>query len=456
MISKLTFILFLRFLFTGFAQSNVQFGETAQGDGTYYGLTNGAGHCSFQFSKSESLPWATGINSFVALNAPQYGDSSACGLCLQYKGTGSGSGGDPVSPSPQYGLIADECPECLTGSLDIAEAKDGRWGISWLPVQCQVGTSSFQYSFQGSNSYYIKMSVTNTRVPVQSVSLSIGGAYASMKRTIDNYFVLFSGNPVTFPADVQVTSILGDTVTDTINAASPQSPPVTGSGQFPASSTLPSVGQVSSEAAQRPLAVSPTLSPPTTSGPLSGQNASTPPPPPSAASVIASAANVIVPNQNSNCSFSINNYQQCGGQGGNCRSRGCTDSTWEGGCCSTGYACDRINAFWWQCNRKSTAGVEAASGVVAIGDYEQCGGLTPGDTTTFDVTPIDGQWANTTCSSSFVCVRWDAQFYQCSDFPYISANVANGTAPSSDTASTNGTQIEGASSGVPLGQTTCY
>lgn len=298
------------------------------------------------------------------------------------------------------------------------------------------------------------MSVTNTRVPVQSVSLSIGGAYALMKRTIDNYFVLFSGSPVTFPASVQVTSILGDTVTDTINAASPESPPVTGAAQFPVSSSLPAVGQVSSEAAQQPLATKSPASSPTS--PASNKNTPVLPPPPSAASVIASAANVAVPNQNLNCSFSVNNYQQCGGQGGNCRSRGCIDSSWQGACCSTGYACDRINAWWWQCDRIRSGGVEAASGVVSIGDYEQCGGLVPGNSTTFDVSPVDGQWANTTCSSSFVCVRFDAHFYQCSDFPYISANVANGTVPSSSTTPQNSTQIEGASTGVPLGQTTCY
>lgn len=107
---KMLFAILAAILFEASAQSPVGFGQTSVGDGTYYGVTNGAGHCSFQFSNSETLPWTTGINTFVALNAPQYGDSTPCGLCLQFHGTGPGSGGDPISPSPQFALIADECP----------------------------------------------------------------------------------------------------------------------------------------------------------------------------------------------------------------------------------------------------------------------------------------------------------------------------------------------------------
>lgn len=31
------------------------------------------------------------------------------------------------------------------------------------PVQCAVGSSVFQYAFVGSNPYYIKLQITNTR-----------------------------------------------------------------------------------------------------------------------------------------------------------------------------------------------------------------------------------------------------------------------------------------------------
>ena len=70
---------------------------------------------------------------------------------------------NPVSQFTQYAIVGDLCPECGTGALDQATYGDGRWTISWNPVQCNVGNSSFVYSFQGSNPYYLKMQVANTR-----------------------------------------------------------------------------------------------------------------------------------------------------------------------------------------------------------------------------------------------------------------------------------------------------
>lgn len=75
----------------------------------------------------------------------------------------SGSGANPISTAVQYAIATDECPECLSGALDLAQDGDGRWTIDWYPVQCDVGTSFFEYSFQGSNAEYVKMAITNTR-----------------------------------------------------------------------------------------------------------------------------------------------------------------------------------------------------------------------------------------------------------------------------------------------------
>ena len=61
--------------------------------------------------------------------------------------------------------------QCLSGSIDQGANGDGRWKIHWHAVQCNVGSSSFLYSFQGSNDYYVKMNVANARVPVASVSI---------------------------------------------------------------------------------------------------------------------------------------------------------------------------------------------------------------------------------------------------------------------------------------------
>lgn len=59
--------------------------------------------------------------------------------------------------------MTDECPECAEGDLDLATSGDGRWGVEWQAVQCNTGDTPVQYSFQGSNNYYLKLQVANTR-----------------------------------------------------------------------------------------------------------------------------------------------------------------------------------------------------------------------------------------------------------------------------------------------------
>ena len=66
----------------------------------------------------------------------------------------------------------------FTGALDQASVGDGRWTIAWTPVQCPVGTahgtSTFFYSFQGSNPWYLKLQIANTRcVPPLAMSVAV-------------------------------------------------------------------------------------------------------------------------------------------------------------------------------------------------------------------------------------------------------------------------------------------
>ena len=77
---------------------------------TYYGLQSpeGAGACSYQFSSpiAYTMPWTAGVALGVAMNMPQYNGSYACGMCMQYRGTGAGSGLNPVSTDYQYAIGA--------------------------------------------------------------------------------------------------------------------------------------------------------------------------------------------------------------------------------------------------------------------------------------------------------------------------------------------------------------
>ncbi len=74
-----------------------------------------------------------------------------------------GAAANPVPLYTQYALVSNLCPECKTGDLDQELAGDGRWKISWYPVQCAVGNTPFVYSFQASSAYYIKLQISNHR-----------------------------------------------------------------------------------------------------------------------------------------------------------------------------------------------------------------------------------------------------------------------------------------------------
>ena len=138
---------------------------------------------------------------------PQYAQSESSTLCVV----------GPCSSCPRLsfahtaltsvhacGAVADDCPECAAGSLDFQvcasaetllprprdmhapallgaasvstnhgsvsrsfHAAQNSYGsrdpISWQPVQCAVGDSPLQYSFQGSNPWYLKLQVSNGR-----------------------------------------------------------------------------------------------------------------------------------------------------------------------------------------------------------------------------------------------------------------------------------------------------
>ena len=84
------------------------------------------------------------------------------------------------------------------------------------------------------------VSTCTCRVPAAAVSIEVDGVYQAMSKTVDNYW-LADTSSYTFPASVQVTSVLGDTVTDVVNVASP-SGAVVGAAQFPLSSSYDVVG----------------------------------------------------------------------------------------------------------------------------------------------------------------------------------------------------------------------
>jgi len=186
-----------------------------QGDGTYYGANSGSGGACSIYPRPS---FASNIPT-VAMNAPQWANSGACGMCLQLSGSGKGSGANPITGTTLV-MVDNLCPECKTGSLDLAKNGDGRWSINWIAVDCPT-SGGLTYKFQGSNPYYLKMQIGNHKIPVQAVQFGKGGKWYGATRTSDNFFNP-SGYPypATFPLKVRVQGINGQWVDDEVPSVS--------------------------------------------------------------------------------------------------------------------------------------------------------------------------------------------------------------------------------------------
>lgn len=177
--------------------------ETFTGDGTYYGYTD-QGHCSIY----EPQPAMYDGMIPVAINKEQYSDSWVCGACVEGRGTGGGSGHNPI---PAFkGFISDECPECKWGDLDLSQSGDGRWDIEWNFVLCPGGSPTFE--FQGSNPWYWKVQPQGTSSPVDELFVNNKMA----RKTIDNFFEVTEGGPFYGKQEVRVKTITGQEYTNMV------------------------------------------------------------------------------------------------------------------------------------------------------------------------------------------------------------------------------------------------
>ena len=209
-----------------------------RGDGTYYGeIDPGDGNCAF--GNVDKLSAFRRADMYVAINDKQYEGSMACGMCVKLKGNGKGSGNDPIPSEWQTAIVVDRCPECAEGDLDLAQSGDGRWDLRWKAVPCP-GTKrrSFQYAFEGSNDYYLKLQVRNSYVPISKVELQNGGRYRQLSRTSDNHFEATGGDfqtPFGSEMRIRITSVFGEQVTDDFDALPAENTednPINGSAQF--------------------------------------------------------------------------------------------------------------------------------------------------------------------------------------------------------------------------------
>lgn len=130
---------------------------------TWYNTTGG-GACGI-----EMPPELKGMNFSVAMNQPQY-NIGTCGMCVEMKADGSGAGGNRLNGTYRA-FVNNVCPECPWGNLDIGEHGDGRWGITWKAIPCDVGENKIRYVFSGSNEWYFRVSLQLSKYPVKEMSI---------------------------------------------------------------------------------------------------------------------------------------------------------------------------------------------------------------------------------------------------------------------------------------------
>jgi len=150
--------------------SNVRslYASTFSGEGTYY--NDAAGMVSCQIPRNDLPPAGQNSDMLGALNVQQYFGSAACGMCFRLTGSGQGLGNDPIV-GDNIVYINDLCPACHAGDIDVAAQGDGRWDIQIRAVPCPVGNTKIQYKFAGSNPWYTKLQLRNTRVPAAKVEI---------------------------------------------------------------------------------------------------------------------------------------------------------------------------------------------------------------------------------------------------------------------------------------------
>ncbi|CAC5426364.1 exlX [Mytilus coruscus] len=217
-----------------------------KGDGTYYGAGE-QGTCSYSPPSLPPTVAAGNIKRYIALNKPQFFNSLSCGMCFKVHGSGKGLGSDPIV-GDSIVFVKDLCPECLAGSVDLAENGDGRWEVEIQAVQCPVGNTKLEYKFQGSNPWYLKLQVRNARIPVTRLSLwqPKSQRWAAMQHTSDGFWLMGPGpfekpvHPsVHAPLKMKLTAANGVVIEDQITKM-PNEVVIHGTGkQFPQDPSLP-------------------------------------------------------------------------------------------------------------------------------------------------------------------------------------------------------------------------
>ncbi|KAL4099157.1 hypothetical protein PRIC1_006967 [Phytophthora ramorum] len=265
------------------------------GDGTSYTLGQvSAGNCNFMYDPGVG-------DNYAALNSEQWDSTLNCGRCAEVSCDDSRCS-DTSSTQTVY--IVDKCPECSQGDLDLSPtvfkqltgSDPSRYSIKWKFVDCPVSGNIQYCTKSGSSSHWLAVQPANFANGVASVK--IANQDVTM---VDScfYFLLNGGSDVDISAvDIELTSISGETVTDTLSLTADVC--TEGTSNFGGSTTQSSTSQTSQSSTSQSTTQS-------TSAPATTPTPTTAAPTPTTATPTATTA---APTTSSNTSSSQSQQQQ--------------------------------------------------------------------------------------------------------------------------------------------------
>eukprot|EP00644_Phytophthora_capsici_P002701 jgi/Phyca11/105991/e_gw1.11.255.1 len=187
------------------------------GDATSYTLGQvSAGNCNFMYDPGVG-------DNYAALSSEQWDSTLNCGRCAEVSCADSRCS-DTTSTQTVY--FVDKCPECKEGDLDLSPtvfktltgSDPSRYSIKWKFVDCPVSGNIQYCTKSGSSSSWLAVQPANFANGVASVQ--IANQDVTM---VDScyYFLLNGGSNVDISAvDIQLTSISGETITETLSLTS--------------------------------------------------------------------------------------------------------------------------------------------------------------------------------------------------------------------------------------------
>ncbi|WP_445338587.1 expansin EXLX1 family cellulose-binding protein [Clavibacter sp. CFBP 8614] len=157
-----------------------------------------------------SLPAIPANRLYVAVGPDDYAGSAACGTYL-----------DVTGPKGTVRVeVADQCPECEHGHLDLSEEAFRAIGdydagiipISYAPVAAPtVPPLAFRLK-EGSSAYWAAIQVVDAGTELRSVEVRVGATWVPLSRTTYGYWLASSGLGAG-PYTVRVTDVTGRTAT---------------------------------------------------------------------------------------------------------------------------------------------------------------------------------------------------------------------------------------------------